>query len=143
MIIRISHIGIAVTDLETARHAMASQLNKEVSEPENFGELLFSFIDMANGHLELLQSTTEQGVIAKYIQQKGPGVHHIALEVDDIASELERFEAMGVQLVHKTAYRNAHNDLVAFLHPKSTFGILFELIQPADHGSESATTQLY
>lgn len=140
MIKRISHIGIAVPDLETACQAMAGQLDKKVSEPENFGELLFSFIDMTNGHLELLQSTTEQGVIAKYLQQKGPGIHHIALEVDDIAAELKRLEGLGVQLINKAAYRNAHNDLVAFLHPKSTFGVLFELIQPADPDRKSATT---
>ncbi|GAB6144793.1 VOC family protein [Desulfocicer niacini] len=133
MIKRINHIGIAVSDLEEARQKMSNQLNTTVSQPESFGELLFSFIGMEGSNLELLQSTTEEGVIAKYIQHKGPGVHHIALEVDDINAELARLESMGVKLINKTAYRNAHDDLVAFIHPKSTFGVLFELIQLSDH----------
>lgn len=133
MIKRINHIGIAVSDLEEARQKMSTQLNTTVSQPESFGELLFSFIGMEGSNLELLQSTTEEGVIAKYIQHKGPGVHHIALEVDDINAELARLESMGVKLINKTAYRNAHDDLVAFIHPKSTFGVLFELIQLSGH----------
>ncbi len=133
MIKRINHIGIAVSDLEEAGQKMSKQLNTTVSQPESFGELLFSFIGMEGSNLELLQSTEEDGVIAKFIQHKGPGVHHIALEVDDINVEMDRLKSMGVKLINKTAYRNAHGDLVAFIHPKSTFGVLFELIQLSNH----------
>jgi len=77
-----------------------------------------------------LQSTTPDGQIAKFISKKGQGIHHIAFEVDDIQDELDRLKGKGVRLINEKPYVNAHEDLVAFLHPKSTFGVLVELIQP-------------
>jgi methylmalonyl-CoA/ethylmalonyl-CoA epimerase len=88
---------------------------------------------LEGANLELLQSTEEGGQIAKFIQKRGQGMHHISLEVDDIQGELDRLKAKGVTLINETPYPNAHKDLVAFIHPKSTFGILIELIQPT-HG---------
>ena len=101
------------------------------SEKESFGELLFSFISFedAGARLELLQSTTDEGQMAKFISKRGPGIHHIALEVDDVQAELDRLRAKGIQLINPKPYRNAHQELVAFIHPKSTSGILIELIQ--------------
>ena len=131
MIKRISHIGIAVENLQAARRFFNENFNMSSTDQENFGELLFSFIPLPGTELELLQSSTAEGVISKFIQKKGQGIHHISLEVDDIQSELDRLKAKGIRLINETPYRNAHNELVAFIHPKSTYGILFELIEAA------------
>ena len=89
-------------------------------EQENFGELIFSFIPFNEGaDLELLQSTTPEG----------QGIHHIALEVDDIQAELDCLKDKGVKLINEKPYLNAHKELVAFIHPRSIFGVLIELIQ--------------
>ena len=131
MIRKISHIGIAVEDLEAAKAFFKDNFSLPSSEKENFGELLFSFISFedAGARLELLQSTTDEGQMAKFISRRGPGIHHIALDVDDIEAELDRLKAKDIQLINPKPYRNAHQELVAFIHPKSTGGILIELIQ--------------
>ncbi|MGD9972446.1 MAG: methylmalonyl-CoA epimerase [Desulfatirhabdiaceae bacterium] len=129
MIRRIHHIGIAVADLDGAKQFFEDNFNLSPSGTEAFGELNFSFIPLGDTSLELLQSTTDQGVIQKFIQKKGQGIHHMTFEVDDIQNELNRLKAKGIGLINETPYRNAHNELVAFLHPKSTYGVLIELIQ--------------
>ena len=126
---RIHHIGIAVEDLASARQFFAENFRLQSNERESFGELDFSFIPMDGTALELLQSTTDSGVIAKFIQKKGMGVHHITFEVDDIQAELDHLKQKGIVLINEQPYRNAHDDLVAFIHPKSTYGILIELLQ--------------
>jgi methylmalonyl-CoA epimerase len=87
MIRKISHIGVAVDNLQEARSFFRETFNLATSEQENFGELLFSFIPMQRTDLELLQSTEPEGQIAKFIQKRGQGIHHIALEVDDIQGD--------------------------------------------------------
>ena len=129
MIKKIKHIGVAVEDLQTARDFFQETFGLSTSDQENFGELVFSFIPMEGSNLELLQSTEADGQIAKFIQKRGQGIHHIALEVDDVQAELNRLKDKGVKLINEKPYRNAHQDLVAFIHPKSTFGVLIELIQ--------------
>ncbi len=129
MIKRIHHIGIAVDDLADARQFFEENFRLQSNPRESFGELDFTFIPMDGTALELLQSTTDSGVIAKFIQKKGTGVHHITFEVDDIQTELDRLKHNGIVLINEQPYRNAHNDLVAFIHPKSTYGILIELLQ--------------
>ena len=131
MIRKISHIGIAVENLGSAREFFEKHFSLRSSEQESFGELRFSFIPFKgeDTRLELLQSTTDDGQMAKFISRRGPGIHHIALEVDDIQAELDRLQSEGIQLINSKPYRNAHQELVAFIHPKSTNGILIELIQ--------------
>jgi len=129
MIRKIKHVGVAVEDLQKARNFFQETFGLTTSDQENFGELLFSFIPLEGTNLELLQSTDADGQIAKFIRKRGQGVHHIALEVDDIQAELDRLKAGGLKLINGKPYRNAHQDLVAFIHPKSTFGVLIELIQ--------------
>ena len=129
MIKKIKHIGVAVDDLQTARDFFQETFGLSTSDQENFGELLFSFIPVEGTNLELLQSTEADGQIAKFIQKRGEGIHHIAMEVDDIQGELDRLKAKGLKLINEKPYRNAHQELVAFIHPKSTFGVLIELIQ--------------
>ena len=129
MIKKISHIGLAVDNLEEARRFFNDTFGLNVSAQEQFGELLFSFISLGDTELELLQSTSSEGQIARFIQKRGQGIHHISLEVDDIQAELDRLKSKGLQLINEKPYRNAHEDLVAFIHPKSTYGVLIELIQ--------------
>jgi len=129
MIKKIKHIGVAVDDLQAARDFFQETFDLSTSDQENFGELLFSFIPMEGTNLELLQSTEADGQIAKFIQKRGQGIHHIAMEVDDIQGELDCLKGKGLKLINEKPYRNAHQELVAFIHPKSTFGVLIELIQ--------------
>ena len=129
MINRIRHIGLATSNLEEVIGFFRDTFNMPVTDQESFGELAFAFIPLGETQLELLQSTTSEGQIAKFIAKKGQGVHHIALEVDDIQAYLDMLKSKGVQLINEKPYRNAHEELVAFLHPKSTYGILIELIQ--------------
>jgi len=83
-------------------------------------------------NLELLQSTEPDGQIARFVEKRGQGVHHISFEVEDIQRELDRLKSRGIKLINEKPYLNAHKDLVAFIHPKSTFGVLIELIQKKD-----------
>ena len=129
MLKKIRHIGLAVSDLEEARTFFGEIFDLHVSEREEFGELRFSFIPFEGTDMELLQSTTPEGQIAKFISKRGQGIHHIALEVDDIQAELDRLKSRGVSLINDKPYLNAHKEQVAFIHPKSTFGVLIELVQ--------------
>lgn len=129
MIKRIHHIGIAVADLAEASRFFEDHFRLKAATRESFGELAFAFVPLEGTALELLESTTEDGVIAKFIKNRGQGVHHITFEVDDIQAELDRLKDAGISLINAAPYRNAHNELVAFIHPKSTYGILIELLQ--------------
>jgi methylmalonyl-CoA/ethylmalonyl-CoA epimerase len=129
MIKGISHIGIAVENLEKARELYRTVFSRNSSEPEFFGELKFSFVPFGNTHIELLESTTPEGVIRKFIDKKGEGVHHISYDVDDLEAEVVALKARGVEFVTEKPYLNAHKNLVIFLHPRSTKGVLTELIQ--------------
>ena len=135
MIKKVSHVGIGVENLEEARAFFKENFSLSSSSQESFGELIFSFIPMEGSNIELLQSTLPEGQIAKFIQKRGQGVHHISFEVDDIQTELDRLKAKGIKLINEKPYLNAHKDLVAFIHPKSTYGVLIELIQSKEHDS--------
>ncbi len=132
MIKRIHHIGIAVEDLDIASSFFEKHFSLNPKSRESFGELAFTFVPLRGTSLELLQSTSDNGVISKFIQKRGQGIHHITFEVDDIQAELDRLKKNGITLINEKPYRNAHDELVAFIHPKSTYGILIELLQSAD-----------
>ena len=136
MIKGVSHIGVAVENLENARDLYEKIFVKESSEPEWFGEIRFSFVPFGNTHIELLESTAPDGVMRKFIEKRGEGVHHISFEVDDIVAELAALKAKGVQLINEKPYLNAHQNLVAFVNPKSTKGVLVEFIQYTDKKKE-------
>lgn len=88
-----------------------------------------SFFKVGPNKIELLEATKEDSPIAKYIKRKGEGIHHIAFEVDDIAKEIERLKGEGFIVLNETPKKGADNKLVAFLHPKSSNGVLVELCQ--------------
>ncbi len=125
----IEHIGIAVKNLEAAVPLFEKLLNTpcyktELVQSENVNT---AFFQAGESKLELLESTTADGVIAKFIDKKGEGMHHIAFEVSDIYAEMERLKAAGFTLLNEEPKPGADNKLVCFLHPKNTNGVLVEL----------------
>lgn len=134
--IRIEHIGIAVKDLSSAEETYARLLGatsykREAVEREG---VITSFFKVGPNKIELLESTTPDGPIAKAIEKRGEGIHHIAFEVEDIRAEMARLKGEGFQLLSEEPKRGADNKLVCFVHPKSANGVLVELTQeiPAD-----------
>jgi methylmalonyl-CoA/ethylmalonyl-CoA epimerase len=125
------HIGIAVKDLGVSIPLFEKLLNTtcyktELVESEKVNTAFFKTGDTK---IELLQSTDPDGVIAKYIDKKGEGIHHIAFEVKDIEAEMERLTKEGFVLLNDKPKKGADNKLVCFLHPKTTNGVLIELCQ--------------
>lgn len=128
---KIEHIGIAVKDLETSNKLFAALLGKEhykIESVESEG-VNTSFFQSGPNKIELLEATNPESPIAKFIEKKGEGVHHIAFAVDDIEEEIKRLTDEGFQLINITPKKGADNKLVVFLHPKSTNGVLVELCQ--------------
>jgi methylmalonyl-CoA epimerase len=125
---KINHIGIAVNDLESAKEFYTESLGLRVDHEETLGDMKIAFIPVGEVNLELIQSTSDEGVIAKFITKRGEGVHHIAYEVEDVSSALEALKARGVKLVDETPREGAHGTKVAFVHPKSACGVLSELV---------------
>jgi methylmalonyl-CoA epimerase len=125
---KIKHIGLAVSDLEAAKRFYEESLGLNVEREETLGEMKIAFVPVGEVNIELIQSTTEDGVIAKFIAKRGEGVHHIAYEVEDVSSALEELKARGVNLVDETPREGAGGTEVAFVHPKSAHGVLTELV---------------
>ncbi len=127
----LDHIGIAVNDIDAALELYRDKLGFEVGgidEVPGFG-VKVAFLPLGEGQVELVMPVTEDSAIAKFLDKRGPGFHHLCFRVDDIRAELARLEEMGIELVDKEPREGAHGTLVAFLHPKSTGGVLIELAQ--------------
>lgn len=130
-LIRIEHIGIAVKDLNAAEALYTKLLGEppyKREEVESEG-VITSFFRTGPNKLELLESIRPDGPIAKAIEKRGEGIHHIAFEVADIRAEMERLKAEGFTLLNEEPKRGADNKLVCFIHPKSAGGVLVELCQ--------------
>ncbi|MBK7971226.1 MAG: methylmalonyl-CoA epimerase [Bacteroidia bacterium] len=128
---KIEHIGIAVRNLEVSNKLFTKIFNKEpykmeVVESEGVST---SFFMTGENKIELLEATNPDSPIAKFIEKKGEGIHHIAFDVEDIIAEMKRLEAEGFVLLNKEPKPGADNKLVCFLHPKGTNGVLIELCQ--------------
>ena len=128
---KIEHIGIAVKDLKTANSIYSKLLNTspykmEEVESENVNT---SFFQVGESKIELLEGTSPDSPISKFIEKRGEGVHHIAFEVDDLEKEIARLTKEGFQMIHNKPKDGADNKLIAFLHPKSSNGVLIELCQ--------------
>tara|TARA_B110000438_G_C15650470_1_gene579345 strand:- start:57 stop:461 length:405 start_codon:yes stop_codon:yes gene_type:complete len=128
---KIEHIGIAVKDLKAANNLYSKLLNTspykmEEVESENVNT---SFFQVGESKIELLEGTSPDSSISKFIDKRGEGVHHIAFEVDDIEKEITRLTKEGFQMIHEKPKEGADNKLIAFLHPKSSTGVLIELCQ--------------
>ena len=128
---KIEHIGIAVKDLMAANKLYSKLLNTspykiEEVDSENVNT---SFFQIGESKIELLEGTSSDSPISKFIEKKGEGIHHIAFEVDDIEKEIKRLTKEGFLMIHEKPKDGADNKLIAFLHPKSSNGVLIELCQ--------------
>lgn len=128
---KVEHIGIAVKDFKLSIPIFEKLLNKpcykqEIVEGEKVNTAFFL---AGETKIELLESLTPDGVIAKFIEKKGEGIHHIAFDVEDIEVEMKRLQSEGFVLLNETPKQGADNKLVCFLHPKGTNGLLVELCQ--------------
>ena len=136
MINRIDHLGIAVRSLaESVKYyEQALGLRCEHTEEVPSQKVKTAFFDVGGVHLELLEPTAPDSPIAAFLEKRGEGIHHIAFATDDIAGQLGQAKQAGAKLIHEVPFDGAAGKLVAFLHPKSTFGVLTELCMPQEGG---------
>jgi len=128
---RIHHVGIAVRDLEEALRFFSGQLGLEVAEEvvvEEHG-MRAAWLEAGNLRIELMEPLGPEGPIARFLEKRGEGVHHVALEVEDIASACEELRRAGAKLVYPEARVSRDGSLYNFVHPKSAHGVLLELVQ--------------
>ena len=127
----IDHVGIAVPDLEAARRVFEGLLGMRVVSEEAVPEQLVRVLklDVGGGDLELLQSTDPEGPIGKFVAKRGAGIHHVTVRVADLSATLAALAAAGVELIDRTPRTGAGGVKIAFLHPRSTAGILIELCE--------------
>ena len=130
-VIKIDHIGIVVQDIEAAlkvyRDALGLELTRVESVPEQ--AVRIAFLLTGEGEIELVQPTTDDSGIARYLARRGEGIHHICLEVDDIEASLAHMAAQGIELIDETPRTGSAGQRYAFIHPKSTQGVLIELYE--------------
>ncbi|MCX5889152.1 MAG: methylmalonyl-CoA epimerase [Deltaproteobacteria bacterium] len=130
---RIAHLGIAVKDLEAPKKLYSETLGLKLKNEAVVAaqKVKVSFIQVGESNLELLLPTQPDSPVGKFLETKGEGFHHLALEVEDIHAAVAELKAAGVRLIDETPREGAHGDLVAFIHPKATYGLLVELVQSA------------
>jgi len=134
---KLEHIGIAVKDLKQANELFAKLLGRphyKVEEVESEG-VKTSFFEVGGVKIELLEASRDDSPIAKFIDKKGEGIHHLAFEVKDINQSIQHYEKQGFVPINPTAKKGADNKLICFLHPKSTGGVLIELCQEVSTSS--------
>ena len=132
---KINHIGIAVKNLENSIPFYRDQLGMEFEGNEEVTEqkVRVAFLKVGESRIELLEPTSPDSPIAKFLEKNGEGIHHMAYEVDDIEAALADMKEKGVRLIDETPRRGAHGSLIAFLHPKATGGVLTEICQMEKH----------
>ncbi len=131
MLKHIEHIGIAVKNLSSANELYEKLLGVAHYKIEEVASenVVTAFFKTGEAKVELLEATSPESAIAKFIEKRGEGIHHIAFEVEDIRAEMQRLENEGFTLLNKEPKRGADNKLVCFIHPKSANGVLVELCQ--------------
>jgi methylmalonyl-CoA/ethylmalonyl-CoA epimerase len=129
MIKRIDHIAIAVNDMDEAARFYTDTLKLDLSGVEVVTEqkTKVGFLKIGESNVELVQPASDDSPLVKFLETRGPGIHHICLEVRDIEKEVEELKKLGVRMIDETPRPGAHNTKVAFIHPKSSGGVLIEL----------------
>jgi methylmalonyl-CoA/ethylmalonyl-CoA epimerase len=129
--LKIEHLGIAVKELTASIPLFEQLLNTPCYKTETVDSegVNTAFFLTGDAKIELLEATKPESPISKFINKKGPGIHHIAFEVENIEAEMKRLSALGFELLNETPKNGADNKLVCFLHPKTTNGVLIELCQ--------------
>jgi methylmalonyl-CoA epimerase len=135
MLDRIDHTGVAVDDLDAAIKLYEEVLGMPLVHRETVAEqgVEAVLLDVGDGHVELLSPLGEDTPVGRFLARKGPGLHHVAYAVEDIEATLEQLSAAGVELIDAKPRVGIRGSLVAFLHPRSTGGVLTEIVQPSDH----------
>ncbi len=135
---KLEHIGIAVKNLEKSNDLFRQLLGREhykIEEVES-ENVKTSFFMTGDSKIELLEASSQDSAIAKYIEKRGEGIHHIAFEVEDIHAEMKRLSEEGFRILNEKPKRGADNKLVCFVHPKSANGVLVELCQTIKENNE-------
>ena len=129
--IKIDHLGIAVESLEESLRFYRDSLGLECEEFETVEDqkVRVAMLPIGESRVELLEATSDDSPIAKFLKKRGPGIHHICVEVSDIRDKLNRLKSQGVRLIDEQPRPGAGGHLVAFVHPSSTHGVLIELTQ--------------
>lgn len=132
MITNIDHLGIAVSNLDESVEYYEKALGLHCHGREEVAsqKVKTAFFEAGDVHIELLEPTSEDSPIAKFLEKNGEGIHHIAFAVDNIEGQLKKASDAGVRLIHEVPFEGAADKLVAFLHPKSTHGVLTEFCMP-------------
>ena len=125
---RFDHAGVAAEDAESLAFRYEDLFDCAIAHEERFGDLRVLFLGLENGYFELLEPR-EEGTISRFLENHGPGLHHIALETDDIEAALENAAEVGVELIDEDPRPGAWGHDVAFLHPDSTGGVLVEFVE--------------
>jgi methylmalonyl-CoA/ethylmalonyl-CoA epimerase len=133
---RIDHVGVAVEDLDAGialyeKSFEMELVHRETVESQGVEAVL---LDVGDGHVELLAPLGPETPVGKYLERKGPGLHHVAYAVEDIDSELQRLTAAGIELIDSEARTGIRGSRVAFLHPRATGVVLTEIVEPAEGG---------
>ena len=134
-IIRISHLGIACEGLDKPAAMLERLFGMQSGHTEEVAEqkVKTSFYPVGETTLEYLESTDAEGPVGKFLEKKGPGIHHLAFEVDDVDAAVQELLAKGVRMIDKTPRKGAHGNRIAFIHPAETGGVLIEVCQPEKH----------
>jgi methylmalonyl-CoA epimerase len=129
--VKINHIGLATESIEEALRVFGKGLGLEVSGSEDVpGDMTrVTFAPLGESRLEFLEPLGEEGPVQKFLEKRGPGIHHICLEVEDLPGILERLRGQGVDLIDQEPRPGAHGTMVAFVHPKAANGVLVELVE--------------
>lgn len=130
---RLDHIGIAVRSIEAAKVYEALGLTIDHVEVVETQKVKTAFISVGDSNLELLEPTSPDSTVAKFIEKRGEGIHHICLRVDDIEKELANLQEKGFRLINPAPVPGAHGCRVAFLHPSAGSGVLIELSEKVEH----------
>lgn len=132
---KIDHLGIAVRSLDEALRFYKDLLGLEVACTETVEDqgVQVAMLPIGESRVELLEPTSPNSPVAKFLEKRGSGIHHICVEVDDINQTLAQLKAAGTQLIDEQPRRGAGGHLIAFVHPKSTSGVLMELVQKESH----------
>ena len=133
---RIDHVGVAVEDLDAGialyeKSFEMELVHRETVESQGVEAVL---LDVGDGHVELLAPLGPETPVGKYLERKGPGLHHVAYAVEDIDAELQRLAAAGIELIDTDARTGIRGSRVAFLHPRATGAVLTEIVEPAEGG---------
>jgi methylmalonyl-CoA/ethylmalonyl-CoA epimerase len=128
---RIHHIAILVEDIEAAlkfwRDKLGIEPTQVLDNPEEMAQI--AFLPVGEGEIELVQPTTGDSGLSRFLEKRGPGMHHLCLEVDDLSGMLAQLKAWGVQLINEEPRLGEEGKLYAFIHPKSSFGVMVELYE--------------